>query len=418
MDDPLDFDAQEQALLQQQARIKAMRTAAGVPVADPGTAPGWNSAVTGTHIGGQVLKTPMAALLSPIGNQIGADIGESRLNRATSELNTAKQADAERRVGALPAAPSVQDLQSLSANPLTRAVSAKAVEDRLVALPTRESAERVALAKAVRDAEEKAKDRANSLEAARIRAAGGGPKLTMIQDDHGNVTGGYDPKTNTTHALGTLPGGMGAIDTSLPPVKASDVAGAQVGNNGQPVVSQPVVGKKSAQVQKDEAALRTKVEEGNDVLGLIAQAKTALGNTSYGVRDSLKEGITGFMGQTPDAKVMNAQQLDTIAGNLASKYPRGPGSITDKERDLFVQYMGNVNNRLLSPETRMRNLDLVEKMIRDSVGNAQGAASGGTLRPPGNIPKIASDADFDALPPGARFIDPEGNPRTKPMGRR
>lgn len=172
-DPSLSFDAQEQQLLQQQARIKAMRAAAGVPVEAPAMSPGWTSSVTGAHIGGKTLKTPTAALLSPIINSVGADLQEGRLNRATAALDAAKQADFQKYidstpqtvtgaiptnapsatnpdgnlVAATPMAPEAPTRQQLIAhaatgmqNPLSRALAAKQIEDLTIAAPTREAA--------------------------------------------------------------------------------------------------------------------------------------------------------------------------------------------------------------------------------------------------------------------------------------
>lgn len=171
MDDPLDFDAQEQALVQQQARIKALRQIAGQPIEQAAMSPGWTSAVTGTHIGGQVTKTPTAALLNPLIGNIGAEIGDSVANSQRSDLSRAEQADYQKwiagqpqaQTGAIATNPSnnlveaqpgatvlptrneiLQHAALGNRNPLSRAVAAKLVEDQLVAAPTREAAAAIA----------------------------------------------------------------------------------------------------------------------------------------------------------------------------------------------------------------------------------------------------------------------------------
>ena len=93
LDPSLDFDTQAQQLIQQQARIKALRGIAAAPVEAPAMSPGWSSAVTGTHIGGQTLKTPTAALLQPIAAQLGADYQQDRTNAAQTDLNTRERDD-------------------------------------------------------------------------------------------------------------------------------------------------------------------------------------------------------------------------------------------------------------------------------------------------------------------------------------
>lgn len=103
-DPSLDFDAREAALLQQQARIKALRGIAAAPIASAGEAGGWTSAVTGTRIAPSVLKTPTAALLSPLIGQVGADLQEGRLNQARTSLNRDQQDDYQDILRSMPQA--------------------------------------------------------------------------------------------------------------------------------------------------------------------------------------------------------------------------------------------------------------------------------------------------------------------------
>ena len=238
-DPTLDFDARDLALTQQAARIKAMRAAAAQSVQEPAMSPGWNSAVTGTHIGGQTLKTPTAALLNPLVNQVGADFGDIGLVNQTDALTRAKQANAEEAIGGLPAAPTAADFQKLSANPLTRAVAAKAVEDRLIQAPIRASTERIATAKEAAAAVEKAKDRAATLEAANIRAnqpskalhdsglvTSSGAKIYFTPNADGTKTYNFAGQDGSAVQSATPPDGSQRVAPEQPVSPATPVAGA------------------------------------------------------------------------------------------------------------------------------------------------------------------------------------------------
>lgn len=93
MDPLIDFDTQDQLLAQQAARIKALRAIGATTPEAPAMSPGWTSAVTGTHIGGQTLRTPTMALLNPLLGTVGAELGQDKLNTDTQALNAAKQSD-------------------------------------------------------------------------------------------------------------------------------------------------------------------------------------------------------------------------------------------------------------------------------------------------------------------------------------
>jgi hypothetical protein len=442
IDPSLEFDAQDLQLQQQLARVKALRAVGSqTPEVNNGEVGGW-SLSTGQRMPGRVLKTPAASLINPILGTIGADIGDARSVGMKNSISKNQQDEMVAALAATPQSteaipsrelmgptpnggplmsqavaaqdPTRNDILAhgarLARNPLTRATAQKYIDDQLIGAPSREATQRLELTKAALTSRDKALDRDNRLEAARIRAqASGGAKLTMIQDDAGNVTGGYDPKTNRTFPLGQLPGGTASLDTQGPAVRESDVGGANA-NTGTPVQAgttaapaagtaapaNGVVGKSSTTQQTIQKDYQTKVAEANDAIGLIQKARGNLKNTSYGWMDSLGEGITRVAGLPTSEKGMNATQLDIIAGQLASKYPRGPGTITDTERELFEKYMGAVGNRFIDPAIREKNLILVEDMLRKGVENAAKANAGGGL-----LSESAPAAAPAATAPGA-----------------
>ena len=337
VDPTLDFDAQDLQLQQQLARVKALRAVGATTPDTPTNEVGGWTLSTGQKMPGRVIRTPTAALLNPLLANVGADIGDARSTQMKSDISRNQQADMVATLAATPQAtpakpstelmgptPDGKPLMSdaipaqeptradilahgaqLAKNPLTRAIAQKYIEDQLVGAPTREATQRLELTKAAMASKDKALDRQSRLDAARIRAnATGGAKLTMVQNDNGVVTGGYDPRTNQTYPLGTLPGGTAALDTDGPALKESDVGSNPAKTTTTGAVAPPtnavsnngVVGKKSGAVLKAEAADEAKIAETNDALDMIHQARAPLQNTSYGFRRLAEGGHHGHHG--------------------------------------------------------------------------------------------------------------------------
>src|SRR5678815_5407627 len=90
-DPSLDFAAQEQQMLQQAARIKALRGAKlDTEIDQPQS---YRSAVTGATMLAPTIKKPLLSSLTPLLQDFTANQMESELSRNRSQLNTAQQAD-------------------------------------------------------------------------------------------------------------------------------------------------------------------------------------------------------------------------------------------------------------------------------------------------------------------------------------
>jgi hypothetical protein len=85
-DPSLDFDAQEQEMVQAAARIKALRAMKGI---EPEQAEGFKSAVTGATILAPRVKKPLLSSLTPLIADYTGDQMEKELNKQRSSVNTA-----------------------------------------------------------------------------------------------------------------------------------------------------------------------------------------------------------------------------------------------------------------------------------------------------------------------------------------
>lgn len=115
--------------------------------------------------------------------------------------------------------------------------------------------------------------------------------------------------------------------------------------------------------------------------------------------------------------------------------PPGSGTMSDADLALFKQSLPAIinqpggNQKIIATARAINEYTIQQAAIAERVANreitpAEGRAlqasipnpleSFGAADMPSDAPKISSDAEFDALPSGAEFIDPEGNRRRKP----
>lgn len=229
------------------------------------------------------------------------------------------------------------------------------------------------------------------------------------------------------------------IDPSAPPTRVvdKDLTGAEVrkaeGKN---------IGKVTAELP--ETKLRT-----NAVIGGLTRLR-------QGVDDLKKQPGLGkvvgglYQAYTPDVSkdALNARtDLDNLKVKISgvvlqnmrdmSKTGGAVGQVTEREWPRLENMIANLE-ATQGKEQFLKNLDRVmdytrevEGMLREAyeadVRVAQGA-SGYRQAPPGAampspqqapglsqpLPRVSSDADYDALPSGAVFLDPQGNKRRKP----
>ena len=117
------------------------------------------------------------------------------------------------------------------------------------------------------------------------------------------------------------------------------------------------------------------------------------------------------------------EQLGGAAFLQAFESLKGGGQITQIEGEKATAAITRLNQRAVSPENYRAALE----ELRQVYANAQARARGQELPFPeinvegaspatggAQMPRITSDADYDALPSGAQFIDPDGVLRRKP----
>jgi len=161
--------------------------------------------------------------------------------------------------------------------------------------------------------------------------------------------------------------------------------------------------KKGTLAAEKEAAL----EQRNEVLSSIPDRATIEGLIDKSIGSGLEQQVKGklgpMVGQSSEA-LEATKQLEVIAPQLKSitKSLAGAGAITDFEQKMMADAAGAISDPNMPPEARKAAfrtfMDVMDK------ANKGKEKSGG-------LPRPKTPAEAKALPPGTRFIDPDGNER-------
>lgn len=161
---------------------------------------------------------------------------------------------------------------------------------------------------------------------------------------------------------------------------------------------------KQAEAKQEEAkvvdrdrTLRAEITRAQDVKSLVDRAK---GNKS------LKNYYGAVAGRTPpvqqatldlQADIERVVSLAAMAGRGELK---GQGSVSDFEGKMLANAQTVLANRLISPERAIEEMERVSDLMQD-IMNRGSKAAGDKIATP------KTDADFNALPSGAIYIDPD-----------
>lgn len=233
----------------------------------------------------------------------------------------------------------------------------------------------------------------------KVDMGGGAPGLGKLSTDYGYV---MDPST-----------GQPVIDpqTGLP--TASAIPGSPAALEAQQAASKAAQGGGAKAVSTDT------------VMTAANEARNLIGRTSTG---TLGAGLA-YLPES-DAAEVNRQisvmksiaTIETLGAMRAASPTGGAlGSVTEKEGAMLAAAAGALDPKS-GPERFGKQLDNYERTLLriihgPKVGDAifeqsRDQAKGGGQD--GGVPTISSDADYDALPSGATFRDPNGVMRRKP----
>lgn len=226
----------------------------------------------------------------------------------------------------------------------------------------------------------------------------------------------------------------------------------------KPVVTKDIAGRETeekigqargefiAAYPRSAAAIESLNAKKDIVLGEIAEARKLIGGSSTGLAGSvlknvpmtnayaLKERVKTILANVGFDELSNMRAESPTGGALGAiavqeltylQAVRGSLEQAQSESD-FKRILGQLENfQKGAVERRQKALDMSIKQFGLSprpggtvgmnpapvLDKMQGRLPQTDQQP---IPRVASDADFDALPSGAVFLDPNGNKRTKP----
>ncbi|WND79382.1 D-Ala-D-Ala carboxypeptidase family metallohydrolase [Lysobacter capsici] len=171
---------------------------------------------------------------------------------------------------------------------------------------------------------------------------------------------------------------------------------------------------RAAQVSAATAGAKTQAEvnaqqgararDAGQVLTLLSEAEKLIPKSTGSSAGALVDTIAGAGGTaTEGAKAI--AQLRTIAGQLTSKMPRMEGPQSNADVEMYRQMAGDLANPSSPREVRMAALQTIRQLNQKyAAQNAAGPQNPSAPRAPA---RPITEADFNALPSGATFIDPD-----------
>lgn len=215
-------------------------------------------------------------------------------------------------------------------------------------------------------------------------------------------------------------------------IAAREEAGRRMGLDGEALRSYSLTGDIPKGDAHSEAATAEAARDAQVVVDDIDRAMDIINVNPWGTTGIIGEWTKGVPGMPAhDA----ASLITTVKANAAfdklqrmrEASPTGGalGSVSDKEVAYLQSVIGNLeqsqtSEQLIDNLKRVKNayLDIVhgegKGPPRENLSFTEVDESGGAAATGKDLPTIAGDDDYDALPSGAEFIDPEGNRRKKP----
>lgn len=173
---------------------------------------------------------------------------------------------------------------------------------------------------------------------------------------------------------------------------------------------------KAQETAKADVALETdktkNVKTANKFLSVAQQAKDLLDKDPTGSGLGAMVDKAGRLVGVSSGSSEVASQLEAVSGWLVSNVPRMEGPQSNFDVDNYKTMAGMVGDRTRPVSDRKAALKEVMR-LQEQYKSLNGAESDKTTKDE-TVIKIKGDADYNALPSGATFIDPFGKKRIKP----
>lgn len=162
-------------------------------------------------------------------------------------------------------------------------------------------------------------------------------------------------------------------------------------------------GESEVAIQAEQAGqAATRARDADSALELLNEAERLLPDATGGMVGTAVDATLGAFGRATEGSNATAQ-LQTIAGQLTSRMPRMQGPQSDKDVQLYKEMAGDLANSMLPVARRQAALQQIRRLNQKYASGNQAAAPA----------RVQSSDDYNALPPGALYIAPDGSQRRK-----
>jgi hypothetical protein len=237
-------------------------------------------------------------------------------------------------------------------------------------------------------------------------------KLTVVPE--GGILVGTDPRSGQHQEIA-----RGNDKTKVPPGYRPTSEG-----NLEAIPGGPADIKINEKRQQDYAQATAMTQQLDELAKSVNTVLTAPGlDKNFGVQ--------GYVPNIPGGKAANAQALlDTLRTQgafaalqemrNASKTGGALGAVSDKESVMLQNAIAALQRVQSADQARKQlqvfldHIEASKSRIRNAYNDHWNRAGEASKRVMGEVPTIRDDSDYNRLPSGARFVDPDGKERIKP----
>jgi len=346
--------ARRKAELLERAKAASMQIGVYAPAAAT-ESPGFQSAVTGTHIVMPSASPGKFSKYAPLAQQLLNSIEQGSLDKDSSGFERLAAAAARRHLASKPpdTAPDADKLawaQEGASIPSLKPVMEAYVNDQLTKAPERAEAREF---------------RRSEAEATRQFRADEAQRQRDFQGQQG------DANRSLRETIAQL---MGSRDRYTSSQDGSVVVNARTGE------ARPT-GIQSKDQQKQERAEEKTVTDSTNALDLIDRSRGYLGNATGSGAGALVDEAYRFFGKTNEG-MKSGRALKQLSGQLTSLVPRFEGQQSNADVQYYKQQAADVGDETLTAAERAAALVEVERMHRTKIGLAGKGAKVGPVPSP------------------------------------
>lgn len=158
-----------------------------------------------------------------------------------------------------------------------------------------------------------------------------------------------------------------------------------------------------------QGGIQTKASNAVNTKTLIDMAEPLIDAATGSLAGAARDAFVKSFGFAPDS-AQAISQLKVIQAGIMMNQPRMEGPQSNLDVKLYEQAAAQIGDPTVPAPIKkaaLRTVEAIQNKYMERAGKEPAASDGG-------IPTITGDADYDKLPSGTKFTDPEGKIRVKP----